>query len=266
MKSYEIYDEENSCQLGVLLYFEKIKKAIIELDDNLNEWSSPLLFTSFVKEKVFTIPTDISMLFIRERIIPSGRQNIQSILSNHGLKEYDEIKFLELSEGRCSQDSLCIRKINELPQYVSDRQLHNVKEVAPLSNSSLLCVFFNDTIKLVSLETLSAAVSDVNKVLFNKPLYESVDLVAGGYGISFGDSIEVPAASLYKAGIEIPLSASDLMTFFNRNILDTSDCCNYLECSRQNISYFTKDNRLTPIKNDAKGNLYFRGQVESLRW
>lgn len=48
----------------------------------------------------------ISLLWARERVIPSGRQNIGSILSNHRLKGYDEMKLLELSEERCSRDSL----------------------------------------------------------------------------------------------------------------------------------------------------------------
>ena len=48
MKSYEILDEANYINIGVLLYYEKVKEFIIELNDSLDEWTAPLLFTSFV--------------------------------------------------------------------------------------------------------------------------------------------------------------------------------------------------------------------------
>jgi len=42
-------------------------------------------------------PRDLSFLWVKERIIPSGRQNISAILKNHKMDAYDEMKFLELS-------------------------------------------------------------------------------------------------------------------------------------------------------------------------
>ena len=58
------------------------------------------------KKKIYTIPRDISFLWVKERVIPSGRQNIKAILTQHHMETYDEIVILEISEGRCSQDSL----------------------------------------------------------------------------------------------------------------------------------------------------------------
>lgn len=54
-------------------------------------------------------------------MIPSGRQNIQSILNTHKLEQYDEMKMLEISEARCSQDSLFIKRKIELPDFVMKR-------------------------------------------------------------------------------------------------------------------------------------------------
>ncbi len=69
------------------------------------------MFTYLIKQNKYTVPSEISYLWVKERIIPSGRQNINSILNNHKLKEYSEIDFLELAEGRCAQDHLYVRKI-----------------------------------------------------------------------------------------------------------------------------------------------------------
>ena len=115
MKNYEIYDYENKLHIGILLYYEKSKTFIIELSEDLDEWTAPLLFSGYVKQRKYTIPRDISLLWVRERIVPNTRQNIDSILNTHHLKEYDEMKILEIANGKCAQDSLMIRNIVELP-------------------------------------------------------------------------------------------------------------------------------------------------------
>ena len=89
MKIYEIYDEESDMSLGILMYYEKSKGYVIELQSYLDEWSAPLLFSKYVKENIYTIPSDVSFLWVKERVIPSGRQNINDILKWHNLKEYD---------------------------------------------------------------------------------------------------------------------------------------------------------------------------------
>ena len=155
MKSYEILDEANFINIGVLLYYEKAKEFIIELNENLDEWTAPLLFTSFVKKGIFTIPRDISLLWVKERVIPSGRQNIGSILSNHKLKAYDEMKLLELAEGRCSQDSMFIRRIDALPEFVLDRQKKNLIDCTPLDSRNILCFFADNSVKKVELKAFS---------------------------------------------------------------------------------------------------------------
>ena len=106
MKAYEITDSERSEDIGVLLYFEKEKTFIAELKDTLDEWTAPLLFAGLVKKGIFTMPRDIALAWVRERVIPPGRQNIDAILSHHHLKEYDEMKLLELSVGKCCEDAI----------------------------------------------------------------------------------------------------------------------------------------------------------------
>lgn len=110
MKIFEIIDAENALLIGVLLYYEKERTCMIELPEYLDKWTAPLLFTSYVKRKIYTIPRDISFLWVKERVIPSGRQNIKDILAQHHLQSYDEMKFLEISEGRCSRIVCILRK------------------------------------------------------------------------------------------------------------------------------------------------------------
>ena len=103
MKIYAIYDKETAknLALGYLFYYEKANEYIIELNDWLDEWEAPILFQGLVKKGIYTVPRDVSLLWVRERVIPSGRQNIGSILKNARLKEYNEMALLALSKGKC---------------------------------------------------------------------------------------------------------------------------------------------------------------------
>lgn len=265
MKIYEILDEENSISIGVLLYYDKEKTFVIELSDKLDEWTAPLLLTSYVKQGIFTIPRDISFLWVKERVIPSGRQNIGSILNTHKLKSYDEMKFLELSQGRCSQDSMYIQKLDSLPPYVVKRNLQNLTECVALENNKLLCVFADEKVKKVNLSDLPFS-SDIDKLLKNTQLFSSCQIGAGGYYATFADSIDLPSWLLYKLGKTIPLSYSELLTFVHRNIIDTQDACQELSCSRQNLAYLVSQDQLTPVKENVKGNLYLKGDVIKNKW
>ena len=259
MKYYDIFDNENGYSVGTLLYFEREKVFIVELADGLDEWTAPLLFTAYVKRGIFTIPRDVSLAWIRERIIPSNRQNINQILKNHKLKEYDEIRFLEISEGKCSQDSIVIKKTEMLPEYVKKRMQHNLSEVV-ISDDSLLAFFADDTVRKLTFEKLYQ-IDGAEKLKSNRPLLESGRVGAGGYYVTFNNSIDIPAAKLYKAGTKLPLTRSDFLNFVRKNILDTTEVCDILECSRQNLAYLINKDQLRPIKEDVKGNLYQKGDV-----
>lgn len=259
MKYYDIFDSENGYSTGTLLYFEREKAFIVELDDGLDEWTAPLLFTAYVKRGIFTIPRDVSLAWVRERIIPSNRQNINQILKNHKLKEYDEMKFLEISEGKCSQDSLIVKKAEVLPEYVKKRMQHNLSDVV-ISDDSLLVFFKDDTVRKASFKKLYL-MDGAEKLKNNSQLLESGRVGAGGYYVTFNNSIDIPAAGLYKAGTKLPLKKSDFLNFVRKNILDTSEVCGMLECSRQNLAYMLNKDILKPIKEDVKGNLYLKGDV-----
>lgn len=265
MKAYEIYDDENKIFLGVLLYYEKDKSFVIELQENLDEWTAPLLLASYAKKKVFTIPKDVSLTWVRERVIPSGRQNISDILVTHKLKAYDEMTFLELSEGRCSHDSIYIKRMEKLSKFVLDRMGVNITQCVMTGEGRMLCFFADEVVKLIDVNKLKH-IDGVDKILNNKSLYESGKVSTGGYAVTFNDSIEIPAKVLYESGEYIPLKLQDFVAFVKNNVLDTSDACNVLECSRQNISYMVKQKQLTPICEDVKGNLYLKGDILSSTW
>ena len=265
MRIFEIIDDENRLSVGTLLYYEKEKIFIIELVEGLDEWTSPLLFTKRVKEGQLTIPRSLAYTWVKERIIPSGRQNIGSILAKHRLKEYDEMKFLELSHGRCSQDALFIKKLDTLPEYVQSRQKKNLIDVTVLEGSNILCFFSDNTVRKIPLESITET-DKMESVIRNRLLFETCCLGVDGYYITFNNSIDIPAWLLRKKGKPIPLEYGDFLSFSQNSIVDTTESCNIIECSRQNLSYLVNQGQLAPLKENVKGNLYLKKDITKLRW
>lgn len=226
MKIFAIIDEETTLLTGILLYYEKEGTCVIELPEYLDEWTAPLLFTSYVKKKIYTIPRDISFLWVKERVIPSGRQNINDILAHHNMQSYDEMKFLEISEGKCSQDSLYIKKIDMLPDFVIERQKKNIVECVLSDDHTLLCFFEDDTIKKIQLEDLQSF-EEQNKIINNEQVYQSGKVGTGGYCVTFNESIDLPAWLLYDEESNIPLNLNDFKVFLKNNVLDTTESCVY---------------------------------------
>ena len=262
MKAYEIVDFADNKVLGILLYYEKERRYIIELDSTLNEWTAPLLLAGYVKQGIHTIPSEIAYAWVKERIVPSERQNISDILNRYHLKEYDENKLLELSEGKCSQDSLYVRKADTLPDYVLKRMNHNLTEFVFLENLNSLCFFEDGTVRLIHLADIGLS----DAVIQTDVILKTGKVGCGGYTLTFNDSIEYAAARLYGAGKKLPLSADDFRLFLERNVYDTTQACELMNCSRQNLSYLVKQDMLPVAKSSVGGNLYFKGDLLKNMW
>jgi len=269
MKNFAIYDAQLDRvePIGYLFYYEKAESFIIELCSDIDEWETPLLFQGLVQKGIYTIPKDISLMWVQERIIPSGRQNIGEILKTHKLKEYSEIAMLTLSKGYSSQDACHIKEIaiKEVSEEIKERWKGNVVECFPTESGDVVCMFQDNTARLVRLERLLERYRDVAYVLKSKALLESVQVGVGGYSISFNESIEIAALDLKAAGELLPLKANDFYGFVKKNIVDTTNACFMIDCSRQNLSYLVKEKRLTPILQGTKENLYTRGEIARIK-
>ncbi|MDR2712816.1 MAG: hypothetical protein LBB91_06860 [Clostridiales bacterium] len=66
----------------------------------------PLSLDGFAKHGKYELGHDDTLDWVRERICPPGRQNIDSILHDLGLAEYDEMALLSYTNGRCDKDEL----------------------------------------------------------------------------------------------------------------------------------------------------------------
>ena len=266
MKSYAIYDADLNRKraIGYLFYYEKAEAFVIELCEDLDEWEAPLLFQGLVRQGIYTVSKEISLMWVKERVIPSGRQNIGTILKNHRLIKYSEMALLALSKGRSSQDAcyLNIVEEEEIPENIKQRRKKNVQECFVTRDNQLLCMFTDNMVRKVDLTKMTERYKEVAHVLKNEEILRSVSIGVGGYTVSFGGVIEISASELRESGELLPLTTGDFYDFISTNIIDTTVACDKMKCSRQNLSYMVNEGKIKPVIRGTKENLYLKSEIE----
>ncbi len=84
----------------------------IDIQKDASVETVPAFFIPFVERGELGLSSEEAAEWVRERIPPSGRQNLGEILDAHSLSEYNEIELLRSSRGESSQDSFIVQEID----------------------------------------------------------------------------------------------------------------------------------------------------------
>ena len=270
MKIFAIRDESADIQknLAYLLYYELEKRFYIELPDNAAPWETPLLLDSFAKRGERTVNSYWSKIWVQQRIIPTNRQNLGQILRDNGIKEYDEFELLMLAMGRCAQDSFYLVPLTEsdLPDEIVKRFETRIEDVLPLDDYCLLVFFGDGIVKKCDLKSYFEKKSEFSILLKNPELFASVQMLTGGYGISWDVKMIVTDKTLYGIGKKVPLTVSDFKNFVIHRVINAAEAAEMLNCSRQNVMELTKRGKLHPIKTSERNTLYLKSEVQKRNW
>lgn len=270
MKIFAIRDEASDTQkdLAYLLYYEQDKRFFIELPEEVDPWELPLLLDSFMKQNDTTVNSYWSKIWVQQRIIPTDRQNITEILRDNHLDEYDEYELLMLAKGRCAQDDYYLVPLekSDLPNEIIKRFTSKIEDVLPLDDYCLLVFFRDGLIKKCNLKEYFEKRNEF-QILLKKPEYfEHLEMLSGGYGVSWDVNMSITDSVLYRMGTIVPLSASDFRNFVKQRVINASEAAEMLGCSRQNIMDLTKRGRLHPLKTSDKNTLYLKSEVLQRNW
>lgn len=251
--------------LGYLFYFERSKRFFAEVLDEVDEWSAPFLFSGHVKKGIRSIDSIWTEKFVRQRIIPSDRQNLGSILRENGLKKYDEYKLLQLSEGRCVQDELYLVRVTEkeISAGVKRRLREKVLDVMPLRNMKALVCFKNGESRIADLKDICGGDPVFGKILSDEKLFYGVRVSPGGNGIEWGEERFVSAQKLKSRGKISDIRWEDILRFIRDRLLDTAEVSEMLQCSRQYVDQLADKGRLTSVRKGARSVLYTKGSLEA---
>lgn len=252
-------------ELGFLYYYEKSKTFYIELPSDADPWETPMPLDVFVKNNIFTVNSYYSMLWVRQRIVPTDRQNLGYILKANKMSEYDEFKLLVLNDGRCEQDDYYLTEVTKanLPEEIKKREMKHIEFAINIDANQIFVEFVNNTVAVCRI----SAYADKLKSLASWHDETDNDTVSpGGFYYITNEKQEIPAQWIYDNSTVLPISAESLNKAVPKMLYSTSELRNSLSCTRQNIDDMVKRNRLTPIEKDAKSKLFLCSEVNKIKW
>lgn len=270
MKIFAVRDEAAGTDKDVayLIYYETEKKFYIELPENADPWETPLLLSSLLKRGEKTVNAYWSKLWVQQRIIPPDRQNLGQILRDNGMDCYDEFALLALAEGRCAQDGYYLTPItaDDMPENFAERFSRKVEDVVPLPRGRLLVFFRDGLVKKIDVRSHFEKNAAFAPILRNEGLFRAVSVQTGGYGVCWGENLNIADKALYENGETVPLSMEDFRCFVENRVVNTAEAAEMLECSRQNINDLVLRGKLHPVKKAPKDRLFLKSEVLQRKW
>ncbi|MDE5778450.1 MAG: hypothetical protein K2I10_08125 [Lachnospiraceae bacterium] len=100
-------------EYAVLSYDEDYDKYTITIPDSINPDDLPAIPGILAREGIREIEDKWARRFVKERVVPSDRQNIGMILREVGMDYYSEFPLLIYTSGRCCMDDFYLEEIIE---------------------------------------------------------------------------------------------------------------------------------------------------------
>lgn len=267
MKLYEIVNEsEKTDTEACLIHYEKADVFVAEIKESSSGDLLPLILASFIEKGIYTIDPVWSRRFVESRIIPHERQNLGAILKRYGLNVYDCGKLLELSKGRCAQDDCAILPLSKEPEWLIRRQASSLKDALVLHDTLVMMQFQNNEIHFADLQSLIDSDKRFSFLAGRPSSFEDLKLIPGGHGICWNDSIYLMNKELSAFLIDYQPGSDDLYKFFDTTLLSTRDVCQKLNCSRQYVDSLLKRNKLQVARDLDSTRLFFRSDINKLKW
>ena len=265
MRCFELRDfsNEGAGSLAILECFERPRSFYIELPPRVDPWDLPFVLHEFAQRGELTVDAQWTLRWVRSRLVPTERQNLGEVLRVNGLEDYDELRLLELTEGRCAQDDcyLVPLEASRTPAWYEERRATRMTDVFALGGFRLLACFCDGQALLCNATALLGDARPFARVLADEAVFGHATMQPGGHGVRWGETLQVPSDALRKAGTDSGLVTADVAALARQATLGTAEVADLLECSRQNVSDLVRRGRLVPLKSSARGSLFLRGDV-----
>ncbi len=110
LKSFALLDGAVKERVGTFRYDTDTKQFSMSISSDISAADLPLSLEIFADHGIRELNHSDVLTWIRGRICPPGRQNIQSILKELNLPEYDEFGILMQTMARCDKDELYLEE------------------------------------------------------------------------------------------------------------------------------------------------------------
>ena len=113
LKNFVLYDGNlDNRQVGVFSYDAEKKQFAMSIDNSISIDDLPLSLEILVHKGNYQVGHDDALRWVRGRICPPGRHNINEILSGINLKEYDEFELIAATGAKCDKDEVYMLEID----------------------------------------------------------------------------------------------------------------------------------------------------------
>ena len=269
MRIYALRDGEGSASedLAYLECYERPRSFYLELPPGADPWALPFILHEFAQRGVPTIDAAWSLRWVQARLVPPERQNLGEVLRENGLSDYDELKLLELTGGRCSQDACYLVPVagTELPAWYADRVSRRLSDVFALSDFGLLAAFRSGEVVWLSARELLGDRRPFARLLRDEEAFLRVTLQPGGHGAQWGEQLAISSKELRDAGHTLPFRAMDVALVAQQALCGTTEAAQLLGCTRQNVSDLVRRGKLPVCKADGRMPLFLRSDVLNRR-
>lgn len=108
LKAYKIVNDNDKKPCGTLCYDTDTNYFYLDIEPTYPIEKSPAILAAYKSMGKESLNHNETLRFIRDRIIPAERQNIEQVLHRVGVDEYSELSMLEYTMGRCCMDDFYI--------------------------------------------------------------------------------------------------------------------------------------------------------------
>ncbi|MBQ9984271.1 MAG: hypothetical protein IJP29_06740 [Lachnospiraceae bacterium] len=98
-------------EYAILSYDEEKAQYSISIPESVNPNDLPAILGILARKGILEIEDKWARRFVKERVVPSDRQNIGAILREVGIGYYDEFPLLVYTSGRCCMDDFYLEEI-----------------------------------------------------------------------------------------------------------------------------------------------------------
>lgn len=144
-------------------------------------------------------------------------------------------------------------------------EIIKIKRITALSDMKLLVEFKNGINKLYDVHRLMDSY-DYFKPLEDPELFRKASADYNGSGVIWNEDLDVSEWELWNNGVEIPLTADDLSQYLQNNHIGTSEVCNLLGCSRQNVDFLMKTGKIKPVMQLKNNKLFALSDVMAYKY
>lgn len=179
----------------------------------------------------------------------------------------DELRLLELTEGRCSQDGCYLVPVSydATPAWYRERVGTRLLDAYALGGFRVLASFRDGKTCVCPIGELLEGRRLFARLISDEAVFTRAALQSGGHGVCWGSSLCVSSDELREAGQDLSLEAPDIAAVSQQALCDVREAAELLGCSRQNISDLVRRGKLVPLKTSARSMLFLRADVLARR-